>query len=261
MNPRGGYALHGTLKGWAALDTMTPTQRRALRAAFAGCNPLTFGRYGQRQLTALWPRTRVVVKDPFAMLSISAISDATAAQPVLVYRHPGAMLVSYRRMGWEPDLDELRPLLQAHRRVHGTEGSTMPDLPHPGEADPATAMGCFWSALYEMALDNAAAAPDTVVVAHEEIAGGGAAAVERLFERLGLKPTERSLAHVHPSSVTPTRSWRTRGSRPVLHNFDRVPSQVAHAWRAKLDSAEIDRLDEIAEPMQSRLQQVRLSLT
>lgn len=68
---------------------------------------MVYGRYGRRQSVARLLWMRVVIKDPFATLSLPVISRETSARVVLIYRHPGAVLVSYRRMGWRPDVDEL----------------------------------------------------------------------------------------------------------------------------------------------------------
>src|SRR4051794_16992381 len=121
MNPhRGQYRLGGTLDRWVELRVPTRRQARLLRRAYHGRSPLVYGRYGRRQWAAALPSVRTVVKDPFAMLSLPCVARTTGAQVVLLYRHPGAALASYRRMGWTPDLDELRPVLAAHRARVGT---------------------------------------------------------------------------------------------------------------------------------------------
>ena len=113
MNPRGKqYALAHTLGGWTRLEDPSSRQRWALRTAYRGLNPWLYSRYGRRQWAAPLPWTRLVVKDPFAMLSLPAVVSVTGARAVFLYRHPGAVLASYRRMGWRPDLDELRPLVE-----------------------------------------------------------------------------------------------------------------------------------------------------
>ena len=99
MNPRGRqYALGGSLDGWTRLTDPSPYQRFLLRTAYQGWNPMVFSRFGARQWAGPLPHTRVVVKDPYALLSLRTVVAATGATPVLVYRHPGAVLASYRRV-------------------------------------------------------------------------------------------------------------------------------------------------------------------
>jgi hypothetical protein len=254
-----GYALHHTIEGWVSLHTLTRRQRRLIKLSYAGLNPFTFGRYGRRQFSASRPSVRVVVKDPFAMLSLPVICELTDAVPVLVYRHPGAALVSYRRMGWQPDLAELRPILQAHRELEGTIERGLPELPLPGETDEATAMALFWSALYEIALDRAAHLEDLVVVSHEELAGGGMPAVRALFARLGLTTSDETAAEIaHEQSATAPET--SSEDRPVLHDFDRSPAQAAHSWRAKLTTDDLATMEAAATDMMARLDGLRLRL-
>lgn len=259
MTPE-GYALHHTIDGWVALQSLTPKQRRLIRLSYAGLNPFTFGRYGRRQLLASWPSMRVVVKDPFAMLSIPVVCELTDAVPVLVYRHPGAGLVSYRRMGWQPDLAELRPILRAHREAAGTSERGLPDLPLPGETDDATAMALFWSALYEIALDRAAAVDSLTVVSHEELAGGGLPAAQTLFRALGLTTSDATAAEIDQEQPEATSRPVSSSHRPVLHDFDRAPSQAAHSWRGRLTADELATMETAAVGMLERLDARRLPL-
>jgi hypothetical protein len=249
MNPRGKqYALGGTLSGWAAVRDLSGKQQRALRAAYAGRNPWTFSRYGRRQWAAPLPRTRVIVKDPFAMLSIPIITRVTGAVPVLVYRHPAAALASYRRMGWQPDVDELRAIVR--RRVDGSDagwGATQPQ-------DEATAMALFWRALHEMALDDLERMDDALVLSHEELAGGGEEAVGFLFRRLGLETADATFAELRREDVSGTRSPRG------LHDFDRSPVAAAQAWRAQIPAAELEVIEELTGHVRRRLESGRLAL-
>jgi hypothetical protein len=198
------------------------------------------------------------------MLSIPVICELTGAVPLLVYRHPGAALTSYRRMGWQPDLAELRPILREHRRTHATEDQGLPELPLPGETDEATAMALFWSALYEIALDRAAGVEDLVVVSHEELAGGGMPAVEALFKALRLSVSSETAAEIEHEQP-PTQPERpvdgnATGQRPALHDFDRSPEQAAHSWRAKLPADEIATMETVAADMLGRLDELRVRL-
>ena len=228
MNPRGRqYALGGTVSGWTRLEEPTPRQRRLLRSTYRGLNPRTYGRYGRHQWRGPLPGTRLVVKDPFAMLSTPAIAAVTGAVPIQVYRHPGAVLASYRRMGWQPDLDEIGPLVPAaarHRPELAELWSRSPSLSE------ATRMGLFWTVLQVLLLDDLPRAPQTVVVAHGELAGGGIRAVEALFDHLGLVPTDETTSEMQGDGDTPAPA-----SGSGLHQLNRNPAETAEAWRRHRD--------------------------
>ena len=186
MNPHPGqYALARTLSGWTELDRPSRRQARALRLAYSGRTPWVFGKYGSRQWAAAAPWSRIIVKDPFALLSVPAVARITGARAVVVFRHPAAALVSYRRMNWQPNLDEVRAVQLEHRRVHGG-AQQAPLVPRPGEVGQAESIARFWSALHEIALDHADETPELVIVSHEELATGGPPAARALFDRLGL---------------------------------------------------------------------------
>lgn len=255
MNPRGRqYALAKTLPGWVELTTLTDAQRRVLRRAYRGRNPWVFSRYGRRQWAAPLPWTRCVVKDPFAMLSIPTVLAATGATAVLLYRHPGAALASYRRMGWQPDLEELAPLLTWHReRMPSTDGRA--PLPRPGEVGEAEAMGRFWSALYEIALDDVAGAGNVVVASHEDIAGGGPDAARSLFAALGLEWSRGAAEELARES-----GGADAARQQNLHNFDRPPGEVAAAWRKHVDADDLAAIESVSEELRARLDQARLRL-
>ena len=260
MNPRGRqYALAGTLPGWARIETPTSRQRRALRSSYAGLNPLVYSRYGRRQWSAPMPWTRLIVKDPFAMLSVPTIVDVTGATPVLLFRHPGAALASYRRMGWAPDLEELQPLVRTHQQQRPAPEPMAQDLPRPGEVAEAEAMGRFWAALYAMALSDLEQVPQMVVVSHEELASGGPAAGQRLFDSLGLAWTERSTAELAGGERgTPVTEASTRAG---LHDFNRNPSSVARSWRKHVSEEEVDAIESVTADVRARLDGARLSLS
>jgi hypothetical protein len=253
MNPRGrNYALAGTLPGWARVTDPTAKQRRALRASYHGLNPLVYSRYGYRQAGALLPGTRLVTKDPFALLSIPAVVGVTGAVPVLVYRHPGAVLASYRRMGWTPDRDEIQSIVEASRAAGGPD---LPDLPQESDSSPAEAMGHFWARLHDLALSDVdETGVDVVVVAHHELAVSGPTGGRRLADRLQVTWTEEMESELAKESSV------SEGSPTELHNFDRAPALVADQWRSKLTPAEIEDIERVTETTRRRLEAGRLRL-
>lgn len=246
MNPRGRqWALAGTLDGWSRVSEPSDRQVRALRRAYRALSPSVYSRYGHRQWLAVMPWSRLIVKDPFAMLSVPAIHGATGAVPVLLHRHPGAMLVSYRRMRWLPDIDELRPIVSEFQRTAPDRASCIPDLPARAEIDGALAMAWFWSALYAMALTDIETIPGAVVVSHETVATD-MTACRQLHELLAV-----------PWSPAAEAEFLREASGPVdpakLHNFDRRPADAAVAWRSRLSSTEIAEIEEATATVRSLL--------
>ena len=229
MNPRDRqFALGGTVRGWTRLDRPDRRQARLLRRCYAGREPRTFSRFGVRQWAAALPGTRVVVKDPFAMLSVAAVVKATGATPVVIFRHPGAVLVSYRRMGWRADVDEVVAL----------------GAPRPPADDDVTAMGMFWSWCNEIALDDVATLGRGVLVGHEDMVVGGDALVTGLRSRLGLDPPRRARS-------TPASAVGPRGVG--LHDFVRDPVELTQAWRNALSADEVATLEGLTAATARRL--------
>lgn len=251
MNPRGRqYGLGGTLDGWARLTTPSVRQSLALRRAYAGRNPWVYSRYGSHQLAAWLPWVRLVVKDPFAVLSIPAIHQVTGAVAVVVYRHPGAALASYRRLGWAPDVCELAPIVEVLQ-----QSGSLPGLPPPPDTgDEVSAMGWFWAALYSTALQDLSEAPGSVLVSHTELATGGARAHKALFDHLGLP-------WVQPRRKAATdRAAAAEVDQQALHNLHRAPAAVAEEWRASLTLDEIERIEGVTAQTREALEGSRLPL-
>jgi hypothetical protein len=254
MNPKKGqYRLAGTLDSWVRLQHPGMRQRLALRLAYSGLSPRVYGRYGHRQWAAALPVTRTVVKDPFAVLSVRAVVRETSAVPVLVYRHPAAVLASYRRMHWWPDVAEVSGAVSPEE----TEGEVAP-LEDP--TDDTRAMAWFWSTLNAVALHDLAEVDDAVVVSHEELAAGGDDALRTLFDACGVAWRDGAQPRRREPDGRPAVPRDGGSSGQALHRLDRAPDQVATAWRAGIDDAELSTLEELAGPTYRALQAARLPL-
>lgn len=243
MNTRGRrqYALGRTVDGWTRLEEPTAAQARALRRAYTATTPMVYSRYGVRRWAAPLPWSTLVVKDPFAVLSVPAVHRVTGARPVVIHRHPGAMLVSYRRMGWLPDVEEIRPVVERYRATRDASDPEVPHLPAGAAPDGAVAMGWFWSALYAMAVADLSRTPGTLVVAHEDLATDRDACA-RLFDELGLGWSAAVDAELGREGATEQAATR-------LHNFDRSPAEAATSWRRRLSETEIRDIEEITAPV------------
>lgn len=246
MNPRERqWALAGSLDGWTRLRDPNGKQARALRRAYRGLAPGVYSSFGFRQWRGPLPNSRLIVKDPFAMLSMPAIHTITGARPVLVYRHPGAMLVSYRRMGWAPDVAELAPIAEEFIRAGGPTADLIPPSPADGDVGSAAAMAWFWSALYAIAVADVTAIPGGAVVSHEAVAMDKDVC-RRLHDELAM-----------PWSAAAEAEFGRAGSGPIdpgrLHNLDRRPSDVAQEWRTQVTETELAVLENATAALRDRI--------
>ncbi len=228
MNPRAGqFGLGGTLTSWTALEHPTPRQVRLLQRCYRGRQIGAYSRYGVNRWSALLPWSHIIVKDPFALLAVPTVVRCTDAIPVVVYRHPGAVLASYRRMGWVADTAEIRAL-------QGLPQGTAP-------ADDVTAMIEFWTFLHERTMRWLTDVPDTVLVSHAELAHGGPDAIDVLLTECGLTRRRAALLHRRREPTAPA------GNRPPaageLHGFRRAADEVTSGWRTRLAPGEIEQLE------------------
>jgi sulfotransferase family protein len=238
MNPRDRqFGLDGRLNGWVRCQDFDRREARLLRRVYNGRVPRTYGRLGVRQRTASLPWQRIVVKDSFALLSLPAVVAATRAVPILIYRHPAAVLASYRRLGWRADAEEFTAL-----------GAP------PGEYNnDAHAMAMFWSWGHQVALADLNRLPDSVVVSHQELTMGGAAAQAELFRTLSLSaPVRRVRDATGPADFHLDDVPR--------HYFDRTPDQVTTGWRTLIEDADIDLLERETASLWDHLEERRIRL-
>lgn len=218
MNPRGRqFGLAGRLDSWVRREAFADSEAAVLRRCYAGREPRTFSRYGIRQWAAPLPRTRIVIKDPFAVLSLAAVHRATDAIPVLLYRHPAAVLSSYRRMGWTADTEEFTAL----------------GAPPPDGDDDLAAMVAMWSWCHRVALDDLATVPGAVIVSHRALTAGGPEGQAALARELGLA------APAVESHADASRERR----EGVLHDFSRSTAAVESGWRKDVGDDEVATIE------------------
>lgn len=256
MNPRARqYALGGSLSAWTRLTALSAAQRRSLRLAYRGLNPYVYSRYGHRQLLAPLPGTQVIVKDPFAMLSLPIIVATTGAVPVLVFRHPGAVLSSYRRMGWSADVDEIDSALPGQLPM--VDAAPAESDPSAGDVREAADMARFWVVLNTQSLRDIESMGNALVVAHEDVTLGGATAMRRLYGLLAL-PWSASVESAVRQAADTDRS--PKKGPAGLHDFTRSPEDVAGSWRKHITEAELQVVERIAGAALSELSDRRAIL-
>jgi hypothetical protein len=236
MNPRGRqFGLGGAIDAWVRRESFPRHEAAVLRRCYAGREPRTFSRFGIRQWAAPLPTTRVVIKDPFAILSLAAVHDVTGAIPVLVFRHPAAVLASYRRMGWTADVDEMVAL----------------GGPKPTADGDLEGMAAMWSWCHEIALRDLDRAAIGLIASHHALTVGGAVAHRELCRQLSLQPPPATLG------LTELARPRREG---VLHDFGRSTDAIEGGWREQVSADEVATMEELVAPILAELEDRQMPL-
>jgi hypothetical protein len=193
---------------------------------------------------------RVILKDPLALMSADWIASRFGARVVVIIRHPAAFAASMRAAGWtmhfsafqnQPRLmrDRLAPfadeIAEAVRtRARGIEADTL-----------------LWRILHHQIDRLRAEHPDWIFVRHEDLSRDPAAGFRDLFARLGLDFSDTVRASLEQFTTE-------RGALGRLSLFGnrrrtmRSSQGSTHAFRQRLDPAEIDRIRALATPLWQR---------
>jgi hypothetical protein len=148
-------------------------------------------------------------------------------------------------MGWTADTAEFRAL-----------GADVDDDQGGGDA---TAMAQFWCWGYDRALDSVEfltrEGRSAVVVSHAELTAAGTAGQNLLRVTLGLDAVTPTTA---PAQAAAGQAASGRVDPERLHNFNRTPAEVLSGGRAKVDPAEVSRIERMTAGTWSRLEALKL---
>ncbi|MFD1717374.1 sulfotransferase [Georgenia deserti] len=244
MNPRpGGFNLNGLLTHWTSLDLGAEKPVvDAWRHVFSGRQWRLYGKQGRQQLLAPLPGRRLIVKDPFATLSLGFLRREFGINSIAVYRPPEALLASHRRMGWKTDWKGLLAALDQ-------------EVSHPPESQ-IQAISLLWRSAYQHILDLPNEESPTIV-AHQDLAVGGIPAARALYSELGLQLSKRGRQNLeqafHAGSTAPPPPGQ-------LHASDRDPRSTTDQWRSRVSEEEAAELRKLTSDIRDRLADRRLIL-
>jgi hypothetical protein len=206
---------------------------RAWRPADAEC----LVRDGLEFTRARLCRARPLMKDPIAAFSSSWLASTFDMATIVVVRHPAGFASSLKRLRWlHPFNDFLaQPALMAER-LQGFEGEIRQMA--KGEHDIVDQASLLWRMIYSVLLEYRRVHPDWVFVRQEDLAGDPVGGFARIFERLGLRYSERIQHQVR---------WYSSGARDREadagpYAIRRASEETIHGWRRRLSPEEQSRL-------------------
>lgn len=191
-----------------------------------------------------WPG-QVLVKEVHALLAVERIERLIGAKVVVITRHPASMAASWRRLGETRDVfREWQHIGFQLEALLGQPQLLRDHLAPHADALEATLRdgtdfqkcGAIWGAVHHVFVRQAGARGWTIVT-HELLCTGTERAFRGLFDRVGLRWTERTSTYLHDStSADSGKPFDTR----------RVPEAEVNKWRSELTSEEAREVCEAA---------------
>lgn len=171
----------------------------------------------------------LVLKDPFLLKFVPALSTF-GIKSIIVVRHPAAIYISLKRMGWKIDIDDLAEEMGIKTNADESHGD-------------AVRLANYWSLIYEPALRHSLSSvnPDTLFVSHEFFFGDVEAGCHRIAHFLGLNKAPDSMLDY--ARRTTTASTVNPSDRKV-HQLERNSQVLATSWRNNISADLIDIFDE-----------------
>lgn len=191
-------------------------------------------------------RRRALIDDPFAVLSVAWFARRLGCRVVVCVRHPVSLVGSWRRFGWDTELEELlgQPLL-----VRDLIGPYTADLQAAAAApDPVTRVAQLWRVTHAALADLEKSDPELLrVQRYEDLAKDPQTGFRELYQACGLTWTEQVRQRVAAATTGQkksegVRSWTLRGglSRTAFQPMD---SRAAlGSFRDRLSEQEIARV-------------------
>lgn len=195
---------------------------------------------------AWWP-TRLVVKDVHTPLALEWVDRHVSPQVVIATRHPCAVASSWLRLRrqlpkdfhWQDMELHLQPLLAQPALVEG-DGPLAPfrDVLRSAETY-LERFGAYWGACYHVILRQRAAHPAWTLVPHEALCVDPDGEFRRVFERLHLRWSPATTAHLAASTTTAS-------DRPYV--AQRVSAEEPDKWRRELTEVEVEEVRRFVRP-------------
>jgi hypothetical protein len=181
---------------------------------------------------------RPLIKDPFAVFSTDWLVRRLEFQPVIVVRHPAAVVSSLSRLGWSFDFFDLlnQPLLMRDWLEPFKE-----DINATVESgqDVIAQGSLLWKMLYSVVADMKDRHPDFLIIRHEDLSNDPVNQFEQLYDQVGLKFSPQSKVAIESSS---SEGNPTEISKRNVHSVEIDSQANIKNWQKRLTKGEIERI-------------------
>ncbi len=184
---------------------------------------------------------RPLLKDPFAVFSLSWFAEQLDCEIVVTVRHPAAFASSLKRLNW---LFDFRDLLAQPLLMHDQLEPYRPRMENMPADDIIGQASLLWAMVYRSAQNACRSLPAVHVVRHEDLSVDPVRGFQQLYRELGLNFTQRVERKVLDSSSAENPAEL---SRKKAHSVKLDSRANLHNWKRRLTPDEIARVRQLTE--------------
>ncbi len=183
-----------------------------------------------------WPAQRVSLKDPIAFFSSDWIARQYGAKVIILVRHPGGVVSSFLKLGWEPEtrflVDHQLPVSTGKLDAEIAKWSA-------NKEDLVGALILQWKIFTQWTLDFQSLYPEWTYVLHDELCLAPEPTFERIFSDIQLEVTEpvrqKILEFTSGENVVDP-------SKHSQHMHKRASAELLESWKKRLEPEVIQRI-------------------
>jgi hypothetical protein len=190
-------------------------------------------------------RRRWLLKDPWAAFASEWLHREIGTRTVVIVRHPVPTVLSYRRLGWDFQVDELTTMdeLMTDHLTQMLDGIDLAAL--SGVESAALVWRIYYYVLGRYIDRN----PDMIVLRHEDLCADPMNVLESLYDKLDLRFDARVRKQV---AAYTGQGNLVDGTAGQLHQLQRDSAAVATTWHGKVDPLELATIRTWTEPESAR---------
>jgi Sulfotransferase domain len=195
--------------------------------------PLRFCKY---LILGVCQPKRVLIKDPFALMSAGWLHHRFALQVICMIRNPLAFAGSLKKANWAFDFHHFKKQTHLMKAYFPRDAEKIQQFcEHP--RDIIDQASFLWNILHSVIIRYRETHPDWLFLRHEDLARNPLVGFQKIFEHLGLRMTEEIRAIIAKD---------TSASNPVETNspvyMPRNARGSLETWRTRLTAADIERV-------------------
>lgn len=185
---------------------------------------------------------RFLIKDPDASLLSKYIAKEYNCQVLVLIRHPGAVMASFKRLGWEFDFKtflERKELIKDHF-------VEFEHLLNKRNKSLATQVGLLWVCIYKALKNYSEKQENWLIIMNEDICLDPVETFKNIFDWCDLDFTDKVRREI-VKMTEPGNRIKAKGNQ--IHDMMRDSRQLVKSWKESVTIEERNILREITEPI------------